>query len=255
MRTFIIAGNWKLNKTSREAIVLVEELKRELASVNGVDVVVCPPFTALESVSDVLTESPIALGAQNAYWQDSGAFTGEVAVPMLKDLSVAYVILGHSERRQFFGETNETVNKRLKAVLNHGLTPIVCVGENLSEREGNKTFDVIKNHVEGSLTGLSVEQAKNLVIAYEPVWAIGTGKTATPEQAQEVHAFIRKLLGQLFNSELANSLRIQYGGSVTPETAAALLSKPDIDGALVGGASLKAPSFAAIVKAAAAVKK
>ncbi len=250
MRKFIIAGNWKLNKNSREAIVLVEELKRELSSLSGVEVVVCPPFTALESVSDVLMESGIGLGAQNCYWQDSGAFTGEVAAPMLKDLGVAYVILGHSERRQYFGETNETVNKRVKAVLAHGLTPIVCVGENLAEREANKAFDVIKNHCEGSLAGLSTEEMKKIVLAYEPVWAIGTGKTATPEQAQEIHAYIRQLLATMFNQDVANSVRIQYGGSVTAESAAGLLSKPDIDGALVGGASLKAPAFAAIVKAA-----
>lgn len=250
MRKVIIAGNWKLNKTSREALTLVEELKREVVNVEGVDIVVCPPFTALDTVSDSIMDTNIALGAQNIYWQDSGAFTGEVSAPMLKDLSVKYVIIGHSERRQYFGETNETVNKRLKAALAHGLTPIVCVGENLAERESNKTFDIIKNHCEGSLANLTSEEAKKIVLAYEPVWAIGTGKTATPEQAQEVHAYIRQLLTKLFNSDVAQSIRIQYGGSVTPENIASLIAKPDIDGALVGGASLKAPSFAAIVKSA-----
>jgi triosephosphate isomerase (TIM) len=246
----IIAGNWKLNKTSREAIVLVEELKRELVDITGVDIVLCPPFTALQSVSEALTDMNISVGAQNLYWADSGAFTGEVSAPMLKDFGVKYVIVGHSERRQYFGETNETVNKRIKAALTHGLTPIVCVGENLAERESNKTFDVIKNHCEGSLVGLTADEAQKLVIAYEPVWAIGTGKTATPEQAQEVHAYIRQLLGKLFGNEAASSIRIQYGGSVTPDNIAILIGQADIDGALVGGASLKAPSFAAIVKAA-----
>jgi len=250
MRKPIIAGNWKLNKTSREAIVLVEELKREVVDIETVDIVVCPPFTALESVSEVLTDSNIALGAQNVYWADSGAFTGEISAPMLKDFGVTYVIVGHSERRQFFGETNATVNKRVRAVLSHGLTPIVCVGENLAEREGNKTFDVVKDHCGGSLAGLTAEEAKKIVVAYEPVWAIGTGKTASPQQAQEVHAFIRQLLEKTFSKDAGQSIRIQYGGSVTPENIASLIGQPDIDGALVGGASLKAPSFAAIVKAA-----
>jgi triosephosphate isomerase (TIM) len=250
MRKVIIAGNWKLNKTSREALTLVEELKREVANAEGIDVVVCPPFTALDTVSDAVMDTNIALGAQNLYWQDSGAFTGEISAPMLKDLGAKYVIVGHSERRQFFGETNETVNKRIRAALAHGLTPIVCVGENLAERESNKTFDVIKNHTEGSLAGLTAEEVMKLVIAYEPVWAIGTGKTASPEQAQEVHAYIRELLSKMFNADVASSVRIQYGGSVTPENISSLITKPDIDGALVGGASLKAPSFAAIVKSA-----
>ena len=250
MRTPIIAGNWKLNKTSREALMLVEEFKRELSTVTGVDVVVCPPFTALETVSEALMETNISLGAQNLSWAESGAFTGEISAAMLKDFGVKYVIIGHSERRQFFGETNETVNKRLLTALNHQLVPIVCVGENLAEREGNKTFDVVKNHCEGSLKGLTPEQMEQVVLAYEPVWAIGTGKTATPAQAQEVHQFIRQLLGKLFGADAAQAVRIQYGGSVTPENIGSLISQPDIDGALVGGASLKAASFAAIVKAA-----
>ena len=250
MRKIIIAGNWKLNKTSRESMSLVEELKREVSNIDGVDIVVCPPFTSLGDVSEVILETNIALGAQNVYWQDSGAFTGEVSAPMLKDLGVQYVIIGHSERRQFFGETNETVNKRIRAALAHGLTPIVCVGENLAERESNKTFDVIKNHCEGSLANLTSDEMRKIVLAYEPVWAIGTGKTATPEQAQEVHAYIRELLNKLFGAEVSQSVRIQYGGSVTPDNISILMAKADIDGALVGGASLKAPSFAAIVKSA-----
>lgn len=250
MRKIIIAGNWKLNKTPLEAIQFADELKRLVVDVEGIDIVVCPPYVDLQEVCEAVNEHNIEVGAQNVFWQDSGAFTGEVSAPMLKELGVKYVIVGHSERRQFFGETNETVNKRIRAALTHGLTPIVCVGENLAEREANKTFDVIKNHCEGSLANLTSDEMKKLVLAYEPVWAIGTGKTATPEQAQEVHAYIRQLLSKLFGAEVSQAVRIQYGGSVTPENIAALIAKSDIDGALVGGASLKAPSFAAIVKLA-----
>ncbi|MBF0510822.1 MAG: triose-phosphate isomerase [Candidatus Omnitrophica bacterium] len=248
MRKPIIAGNWKLNKVPHEAVLLVNELKRDLIDVEYADIVVCPPFTALADVADTLTETNIAVGAQNLFWEDSGAFTGEISAPMLKDLGVVYVIIGHSERRQYFNETNETVNKRLRAALKHGLKPIVCVGENLAQRESNKTFDIIKDHCEGSLKGLSAEEMKGVVVAYEPVWAIGTGKTATPDQAQEVHVFIRGLLEKMFNKETAQSVRIQYGGSVTPDNITALMAQPDIDGALVGGASLKSVSFVAIVK-------
>jgi triosephosphate isomerase len=250
MRKPIIAGNWKLNKTPHEAIILVSELKRDIVDIEGVDIVLCPPFTALADVADALTDTNIALGAQNIFWEDAGAFTGEISGPMLKDLGVTYVIIGHSERRQYFHETNETVNKRLRAALKHELIPIVCVGENLAQREANKTFDIIKDHCEGSLSGLSAEEMKKVVLAYEPVWAIGTGKTATPGQAQEVHVFIRQLLGKMFNAEIAGSVRIQYGGSVTPDNIVSLMAQEDIDGALVGGASLKAPSFSAIVKGA-----
>lgn len=249
MRKPIIAGNWKLNKTPKEAIQLIAELKRELVDVSGVDIVVCPPFVDLSDVIEELIDHDIAVGAQNVYWVDSGAFTGEISAPMLKSMGVTYVIIGHSERRQFFGETNETVAKRIRACLNHQLTPIVCVGENLTQREANLTFDVIKDHVSGSLAGFSASEVKKMVIAYEPVWAIGTGKTATPAQAQEVHEYIRQLLGKTYDVDVAASVRIQYGGSVTPENIESLISQPDIDGALVGGASLKAPSFAAIVKA------
>jgi len=250
MRKPIIAGNWKLNKTPHEALLLVNELKREITDVENADIVLCPPFTALGEVADALTDTNIALGAQNIFWEDAGAFTGEISGPMLKDLGVSYVIVGHSERRQYFHETNETVNKRIRAALKHGLTPIVCVGENLAQREGNKTFDVIKDHCEGAFAGLLAEDVKKTIIAYEPVWAIGTGKTASPDQAQEVHAFIRDLLKKHFGVEVSESLRIQYGGSVTPDNIVALINKPDVDGALVGGQSLKSASFAAIVKGA-----
>lgn len=248
MRKPIIAGNWKLNKTVDDSVKLVAELKRELSDVEGVDIVVCPVFTSLVVVADMLIDSNIALGAQNLYWEDEGAFTGEVSAPMIKSTGACYVIIGHSERRQYFGETNETVNKRIKSALKHGLTPIVCVGENLAERENNKTFDVIKDHISGSLKGFTTAEVQKMVVAYEPVWAIGTGKTATPAEAQEVHAFIRKLIAGLFDLETAEGLRIQYGGSVKPENAAELMGQGDIDGALVGGASLKADSFSQIVK-------
>ncbi len=248
MRKIIIAGNWKLNKTLFEAIDLVNGLKRELVDVSAVDIVVCPVFTALSDVKDTLTDTNIEVGAQNLYWEDSGAFTGEVSAPLLKDLGVKYVIIGHSERRQFFGETNETVNKRIKAALKHKLIPIVCVGENLQEREANKTFDVVRDHIEGSLSGFTKDEIKEMVIAYEPVWAIGTGKTATAQQAQEVHKYIRGLLEKIAGVEVAQAVRIQYGGSVKAENTAELIGQEDIDGALVGGASLKADSFAAIVK-------
>jgi triosephosphate isomerase len=253
MRKIIIAGNWKLNKTPLEAIELVNSLKRELVDVTACDIVVCPPFVALNDVQEILIESNIQLGAQNVFWEDSGAFTGEVSAPMLKAIEVKYIIIGHSERRQFFGETNETVNKRIKAALRHKLIPIVCVGENLQEREANKTFDVVRNHIEGSLAGFTKEEIKEFVVAYEPVWAIGTGKTATSAQAQEVHHYIRGLLEKMAGRETAQAVRIQYGGSVKAENTAELIAQEDIDGALVGGASLKADSFAAIVKNSVAV--
>lgn len=240
-----------------EAIELSNGLKRELFKLDfaAVDVVICPPFTALSEVAEVLSESDIGLGAQNMHWQDEGAFTGEVSAPMLKEAGCGYVIIGHSERRQFFGETNETVNKKLKAALGHGLTPIVCVGENLKEREANKTFEVIQDHIKNSLLDISAEDLLKTVIAYEPVWAIGTGKTATGEQAQEVHKYIRDLLRKIYDDTVADSVRIQYGGSVKPENIAELIAKPDVDGALVGGASLKIDSFTSIVTKASEVKK
>ena len=252
MRTPIIAGNWKLNKTPQEAIELVTELKREISDVQGVDIVVCPVAVALTDVNDVIGESNIELGAQNLYWEDSGAFTGEMSGPIIKAAGCKYVIIGHSERRQYFGETNETVNKRIRAALNAGLTPIVCVGESLEERESDKTFDVVKDHVSGALAGYTAEEVSGMVIAYEPVWAIGTGKTATPDQAQEVHKYIRDLLAELYSADVSNVVRLQYGGSVKPENIEELIAQSDIDGALVGGASLKSDSFSGIVKGAVA---
>lgn len=248
MRKLIIAGNWKLNKTNQEAVELITLLKRELSDIADVDIVVCPALTALSDINDVLSESNICLGAQNIYWEDSGAYTGEVSVPLLKDIGVQYVIVGHSERRQYFGETDESVNKKIKAVLSHGLTPIACVGEVLEERESNKTFEVIEKQCTGGFEGLTAEEMKKIVIAYEPVWAIGTGKTASPDQAQEVHKFIRTLLVKMAGDDVAQTIRIQYGGSVKPENSVDLMSQPDIDGALVGGASLNADSFSEIVK-------
>lgn len=255
MRKPIIAGNWKLNHNIKEAIELVTELKRELSDTNDVEIVVCPVFTAVASVAEVLMESNIGTGAQDLYWEDSGAFTGEVSAPLIKEAGAEYVIIGHSERRQYFGETNETVNKKLKAALAANLTPIVCVGEVLEERESGKTFDVVQKQCEESLTGISSEEVEKTVIAYEPVWAIGTGKTATPDQAEEVHKFIRELLAKLHSEEVANTIRIQYGGSVKPDNTAELMGQPDIDGALVGGASLKSDSFTAIVKNACGVNE
>lgn len=257
MRKTIIAGNWKMYKTIKEAIELANGLKREFFKLDfaAVDVVLCPVFTALSEVAEVLTETDISLGGQDVYWQDEGAFTGEVSPVMLKDAGCQYVIIGHSERRQFFAETNETVNKKIKAALKCGLTPIVCVGENLQERETNKTFKVIEDHINNGLADISASDMLKLVIAYEPVWAIGTGKTATPEQAQEVHKFIRDLLKKNYGQEVADNVRIQYGGSVKPENITELMNKPDVDGALVGGASLKVESFSAIVAKASEVVK
>jgi triosephosphate isomerase (TIM) len=257
MRKTIIAGNWKLYKTISEAIELANGLKRELFKISAedIDIVVCPVFTALSEISEVVADSNIFLGAQDSYWQDEGAFTGEVSVKMLKDAGCKYIIVGHSERRQFFSETNETVNKKIKAVLAHNLTPIVCVGEMLAEREAGNTFKVLDDHVMNGLAAFSAEEAQKMVIAYEPVWAIGTGKTATPAQAQEAHQYIRGILAKLYNKDVANAVRIQYGGSVKPENIEELMRQPDVDGALVGGASLKVDSFAQIVLAAAKVKK
>lgn len=231
-----------------EAKALVQDLKGRVQNVTNVEIVVCPPFISLQTVKDVLAGSNIGLGAQNVFWEKNGAFTGEVSAPMLKSVGCAYVIIGHSERRTYFGETDSTVNKRIFAALAEGLKPIVCVGETLEEREAGKTFDVIKCQITGGLANLSTEQMMPVVIAYEPVWAIGTGKTATPAQAQEVHAFIRQLLKELFGQATADATRLQYGGSVKPENAAELMSQPDIDGALVGGASLKAETFEKIIK-------
>ncbi len=248
MRKRIIAGNWKMNKDVEEAVDLAQQIKADYSNFD-VDVVLCTPFTDLYAVFQVIKDSPIALGAQNIYWEDSGAFTGEISASMLKSTGCQFVIIGHSERRLYFGETDETVNKRIKKALDGELIPIVCVGESLEERETNKTEHVVETQIRGALQGLSKQDIADIVIAYEPVWAIGTGKVATPEQAQEVHKFIRNLLETLYDRELSESLRIQYGGSMKPENAAELLSQPDIDGGLIGGASLKADSFLGIINA------
>lgn len=248
MRKPIIAGNWKMNKTISEACELVTALKGKVADVTDVDIVVGPVFTVLSAVAEVIKGTNIKLAAQDMYWEESGAFTGEISPVMLKDVGCEYVIIGHSERRAYFSETNETVNNKVKAAHAHGLKPIVCVGEKLEERESGIMKDVIKDHVVNGLAGLTEDQMLNTIIAYEPVWAIGTGKTATPEQAQEVHAFIREILTETFSSKVAESVRIQYGGSVKPANVADLMAKPDIDGGLIGGAALDADSFTQIVK-------
>jgi len=235
-------------KNVGEALELVDGLKKELSAETSVDIAVCPPFTAISEIAKALKGSNIAWGSQDIYWEEEGAFTGEVAPRMITDLGCKFCIVGHSERRTYFGETIDTVNKKVKAALRHGLTPIVCVGERLEERDSGKTFDVVKSHVEGGLAGLSKDDASRIVIAYEPVWAIGTGRTATPEQAQEVHKHIRSLLAGMFGDEVASKIRIQYGGSVKPDNVKAIMAGPDIDGALVGGASLKVKDFAEIVK-------
>ena len=239
-----------MNKTVSEAQNLAAAIKRDLDSEAKVDVVLCPPFTAISAVSQAVSGTQIAVGAQNMHYEPSGAYTGEISAEMLREQYCRYVILGHSERRQFFGETDASVNKKTVAALAAGLKPIVCVGETLEEREADRIEDVIRTQINGGLAGLSEADMKNVVIAYEPVWAIGTGKTASPEQAQEVHAFIRSLLAGLSSQATADTVRIQYGGSMKPNNAAELLSKPDIDGGLIGGAALDAPSFIGIVKAA-----
>lgn len=246
-RKLIVAGNWKMNKTVAEAVALVETLDRDLGAQTDVDVVVCPPFTALDAVSIKLKNSLIKVGAQNMSEFDYGAFTGEINAGMLRDLLVHYVILGHSERRECQQESDILVSAKTKAAHVAGLKPIVCVGETLTQREANETETVIGRQVEGSLAGLDAEQMKDTVIAYEPVWAIGTGETATTEQAQQVHAFIRGKIGKIHGNEVAQAVRIQYGGSVKPANARELLSQPDIDGALVGGASLEDRSFSDII--------
>ena len=238
-------------KTAAEGLALVTALKKELVGVTDTDVevVVCPPFTALYALGALLQGSSIKLGAQNVHWEREGAFTGEIAAPMLKESGVSYAIVGHSERRQYFGETNEGVNKRARAALASGIRPIICVGETLAQREAGQTEAVVRDHVAGGLAGFTKDAMLDTVIAYEPVWAIGTGKTATPAQAQETHAFIRELLAAMFDPQVAAKVRVQYGGSVKPANAKELLGQGDIDGALVGGASLEAKGFADVVKA------
>jgi triosephosphate isomerase len=247
-RKLIIAGNWKMNKTVAEALDLVNGLKRELGTVKEVDIVVCPPYTALESVSKAIIDSNLRLGAQNMSAHNVGAFTGEVASVMLKEFSVRYVILGHSERRQHQKESNALIAQKALAVHAAALKPIVCVGETLAEREGGQTEQVLETQIRGSLAGLSHDQMEESVVAYEPIWAIGTGKTASTQQAQDAHAFIRQVLASMFNEGVAKQVRIQYGGSVKPNNARELMSQPDVDGALVGGAALTVRDFADIIK-------
>jgi triosephosphate isomerase len=251
-RRKFVCGNWKMHKTAPEAVALVKELAAGVAEASGggkVQVAVAPPFTSLYPVASALAGTDIELAAQDVHWEAQGAFTGEVSAAMLADACCTHGIVGHSERRQLFGETDEGVRKKVGALLGANLQPIVCVGETLAEREANRTLEVVERQVRGGLQGLSPEQLTRITVAYEPVWAIGTGKTATAAQAQEVHAAIRKLLREL-GGAVGDQMRIQYGGSVKPENAAELMSQPDVDGALVGGASLKAKDFLGIVKGA-----
>lgn len=247
-RKLIVAGNWKMNKTVAEALDLVNGLKRELAAVKEVDIVVCPPFTALGAVSREIVDTNIRLGAQNMSEHNVGAYTGEIAAVMLKEFSVRYVILGHSERRQYQKESDSLIAQKAAAAHAASIKPIVCVGESLAEREANQTEQVVGAQIKGSLAGLSKEQMAETIVAYEPVWAIGTGKTATAEQAQAVHAFIRRQLAGQFDEAVARRVRIQYGGSVKPGNARELMGLPDVDGALVGGASLEMRNFSDIIK-------
>jgi triosephosphate isomerase (TIM) len=247
-RKLIIAGNWKMNKTVAEALDLVNDLKRELANVKEVDIVVCPPFTALGEVSKVILDSNIRLGAQNMSEHNFGAYTGEIAAGMLKEFSVRYVILGHSERRQYQAEPDALIAQKAVAAHAASLRPIICVGETLAQREANEMESVVGTQLRGSLAGISSEQMVETIVAYEPVWAIGTGRTATAAQAQEVHAFIRKEIAAAFGDAVARRVRIQYGGSVKPSNARELMHQPDVDGALVGGAALEVRSFSEIIK-------
>lgn len=246
MRKPIIAGNWKMNKTLKEALELAEELKPMVKGA-ACEVVICPPFVCLGQVIDAVKGSNIKVGAQNMHFEENGAFTGEVSPVMLKDIGVDYVIIGHSERRQYFNETDETVNKKVKAAFDHELVPIVCCGETLEEREGNITNEVLDRQIRKGLEGFAIKDMEKIIVAYEPIWAIGTGKTATDSQANEAIAYIRSVIGIMYGSETAEKVRIQYGGSVKPSTIKGQMEQPDIDGALVGGASLKASDFAAII--------
>ncbi len=253
-RKKLIVGNWKMNKTAGDGAALVREIVTAVAKVTDVEIVVCPPFTGMESAAKALEGSAVKLGAQNMHPEASGAFTGEISAPMLRALFATHVILGHSERRSYFSETDAFINKKVGAALKNQLRPILCVGESLAEREGGTTLKVVQTQLEAGLEGVSKEQAPSVVIAYEPVWAIGTGKVATTEQAQEVHAFIRNLLTKLFTEPVAQKMRILYGGSMKPANAPELLAQKDIDGGLIGGASLESRSFVELVTAAAAIK-
>ena len=254
IRKKLIAGNWKMNKTSADAQTLAKEIVAEVGKVIDVEIVVCPPFTALETVGKVVDGSNVKLGAQNMHPEASGAYTGEISAPMLRAIFASHVILGHSERRAYFGETDTFINKKVLVALTNQLRPILCVGETLAERESGSTLKVVQTQLEGGLAGVTKDVAATVVIAYEPVWAIGTGKVATTEQAQEVHAFIRSLLVKLFGDQIAQKVRILYGGSMKPANAPELLAQKDIDGGLIGGAALETRSFVDLVKAAIAVK-
>ncbi len=249
MRKILIAGNWKMYKTVSEALALVEGLKEKVMDVKDIEIVVAPPFTSLTMVSKAIQSSNIDLAAQNLFYEKEGAYTGEVSGEMIKDAGCKYVIVGHSERREYFGDTDETVNKKIHAALIAGLSVMFCLGESLQERESEKTFEVVERQVKAGLTGCGEKEMENIVIAYEPIWAIGTGKTATPDQANEVHSYIRNLLSKNIHTETASRTRILYGGSVKPSNARELMGQDDIDGALVGGASLTADSFAEIISA------
>jgi triosephosphate isomerase len=251
MRKKIVAANWKMNMTQAESAAFVESLLLDLGDIRDVDVVIVPPFTAIAKVTEALgSEQNIKVGAQNMHWEKNGAFTGEISAALLRDLFVRYVVLGHSERRALFGETDEIVNRKVRAAHEATLRPIVCVGETLEQRDKGRVEKILSKQLHGSLAEVSAKELQETVIAYEPIWAIGTGRNATPAQAQEAHAFIRKTLAEIADETTAERMRIQYGGSVKPANARELMSQPDIDGALVGGASLEARSFAEIVKAA-----
>jgi triosephosphate isomerase len=251
MRTSLVVANWKMHGTIAEARALAASVRDALRRPRGVEIVLCPPFTALGVVADLLAGSPIALGAQNCHWESAGAFTGEISAPMLADLGCRYVLLGHSERRREFGETDEQINRKMHAALAARLMPVLCVGETAEERRQGLTFTTVEGQLRAGLAGLDATGLESCVLAYEPVWAIGTGLNATPAQAAEVHGYLRGLLSALGSREIVQRMRILYGGSVKPDNAAALTAEPDIDGALVGGASLSAPGFVTIVKKAA----
>ncbi len=252
----IIAANWKMNLTGRDAEPYVETLLREIGTSSSVDVVIVPPFTVLPAISEVIgRQSSISLGAQNMHWENSGAYTGEISASMLKEWFVHWVVLGHSERRQYFGETDDIVNKKVLAAYRALIKPIVCIGETLEERDGGRVEEILERQIKGAFVSVTEDQMADTVIAYEPVWAIGTGRTASPEQAQDAHAFIRKTLSSLYNDETALRVRIQYGGSVKPDNTKELMSQPDVDGALVGGASLDARTFSKIINLTAELDK
>ena len=250
MRIKIIAGNWKMFKTNAEAVELATKLQDEVKDIKKTKMILFPPATALSAVAAVIQDSKIQLGAQNLFWEKEGAFTGEISAEMIKSTGASYVLIGHSERRQYFAETNDTVNKKLHRALDAGLKPIVCIGETLEEREQGSTKDIVGTQIRKALANISIQQMRQIIFAYEPVWAIGTGRTATPEQAQEVHGFIRNLISDVYDRDISAGVIIQYGGSVKPNNAADLLKQPDIDGALVGGACLEANSFYKIIQAA-----